>query len=1315
MLYKRSLLMETLISIIHTVLLIILSCASLSTSAINNLRSTYFLLARQEISLKNLPNATDSLTLSCRQEGIFPYTGSCAEYVLCRRQGTLMIIEHYRCSFGIFDTISQKCNWAKLSAPCQPGNVSRRNSDDEVLLQQQPVIGVSRLPGSSQRKSQLPLPPRPSSYVSELSGLTCKITGYFPHPTNNSKFYRCVELSPATFMVYLFSCESNLVYEPIVRACVKPLSEERMDTGDAYPLLTQTPSWVVERCRAQQTFPASGKPTTLFRNPINCRRFFRCSTTSVISLKIEQFSCPTGLFFDEDRKSCTWASETADCVSIVDELEVTSNMNPTSGAFKPTPPPRATFATVWVTMPRKVTRVTAPPGGGGVASTTTIPIISSDNEIRFVPKMPVKPADDRLFFGDISSVMGTDTDPNWLFKQALKPPPYLTATGILVTNPTEFQCTAPGTYPTSIPCIFYKCEKYSWVKNFLLFRFTCPPHTIFNNGTCEYNATVACANGDDTDASVTKYYVTNSTTDAGDIITTTLSPVKNQKERPRLLCKKDGTFPLPFATPCSTRFMVCRRLAGPLHFFVSVHECPPSLVFSVTVNQCVDPTSENLQCSVGSFDLSSLGDEETEPAAVTPDPLEDKVAVCTAAGFSKISCKRFRRCEWIPDAGQPSGTWISYDFECGRNMVFDETVVACVQQTGTVPCIDPPVAELPATVTANPIESTEKMDITPETDVTEPGSIETDTSDVAAVAVIDVSGDLTTPVPPWTLPGSASGDARDTSTSTGSSTTLQITSTESFSEFNQQTSAEASNEVTKFNQPPLVVPTNSPTTETMDAGKKGHSPICYRSGYFLYPDDSKCQRFYRCLQLTPEPNSFVMLHYRCDDGYVFDRRYFACSALDTAPPCVPATADSMLLDQTLSAVDSAGVAADPSLTSAAAAATDADRKTASVNALPVKILPQVWHMSNNNNDSTNTGALICTTQRIYRLQTCGYYYSCIETETKGQFHLQEIYCETLYLDISTGQCTPPPPNDPCNANSITRFSSIWSVRKPTRPMQDADTTTTTTTQSTTTLPSTTTTTTTTEPPTTTATTPETTSTTSLPTTTTPTPTTITPSFRRAVSNKRRRIPQVPAAIKIQGTKNTSDTSGPVFINPAGSPEYFTIPKNRVTSGVYSPVAQPLLQTNRYSAPGTPPQFAPLGSLSDLLSNNPGIKTSSDYQSLSAYRDSFNQLYSYMTGTGYPTTMTPTTTIPPALVLNFNTPSEQPVGEMVKAGVTFQCRSEGYFRNARDISCSKFYLCVKVGPRQYNLFEFMCLPHNGIQWKYHQERNACVEPTDVKEC
>lgn len=171
-----------------------------------SLQNSFFLLARQDISLSDLRNSTDPLMLPCRRLGIWPHPTSCTEYVICRKEtgssGPNIVMEHYRCSFGIFDLKTKRCNWAKLSAPCKEGNVTLRLPDIDPALtavSRKAAVSTDGNPVDDSQKSASSQ--RPVSYISELNGLTCKEPGYFPHPINSTKFYRCVTLYPENFMV----------------------------------------------------------------------------------------------------------------------------------------------------------------------------------------------------------------------------------------------------------------------------------------------------------------------------------------------------------------------------------------------------------------------------------------------------------------------------------------------------------------------------------------------------------------------------------------------------------------------------------------------------------------------------------------------------------------------------------------------------------------------------------------------------------------------------------------------------------------------------------------------------------------------------------------------------------------------------------------------------------------------------------------------------------------------------------------------------------------------------------------------------------
>ncbi|GAU97289.1 hypothetical protein RvY_08612 [Ramazzottius varieornatus] len=949
---------------------------------------------------------------------------------------------------------------------------------------------------------------RPASYVSELSGLTCSVSGYFPHPTNNTKFFRCVALqSQSNYMVYLFTCDAGLVYEPTVKACVKALGEESMEAAASLDATVISPwrvsatdlnttqegisstllsdslrRWQVSRCRDGFQNKASASTTLLFRSPINCRRFIRCSTIAT-TLKIEQFSCPTGLFFDEEKKLCTWAtSQTSVCnMTLLDNLDNSLPYKYAAATSAPSIVPPGTLATIWMTPSPSQPSFTTPSPTvlEDVVRVFTLPYGRERESVAPTTRTPSVTTTSTGFSHTVGVSLQTNNGDNgensqstFNFQPIIKPMTYLTATGVLVTDGEDFRCGQVGVFSTANPCVFFKCEKYVWMEAFLLFRFQCPPHTAFHNGTCQYDAEINCGiDGTVFDAQ------------AGTFISS--SDLKNQN------------------TP------------------------------SVPQNHAISASTPN---SV---------DDSTEEESFTPFLL--------------------------PIATQSPDVWTLPD------------------------SLDEVLSSSSTSLPSSPETETKTTNLSPE--VTE---------------------------------------------------NLQLAATERATTDSSTTDDNSANFI-EIKSIPLTTPTPAPISvkpgvQKPDVPKFAQKaqPVCFSSGYFLYPSDETCQRFYRCLQLTPEPNSFVMLHYRCDGPFVFDTISHACMAPASASnPCQSGLGLDILPEL---------------MQPSAGTTTTTPIKTASTvsSHAPQVVLPKVWQTGS---DGVQDGAapLVCTTQQVYRLQTCGYYYSCLEVE-KGRFRLQEIYCETLYLNVTSGQCVAPPSNDPC---------------RPEKDYTNPTTTVTSTTSSTNVSASST-----------SLNSPSTTATSSF----------TTGSSTRTQST--RRPGGVTMSLPLPST----------MLNPWRNKE----PRPTVSSWIGNKAVA-------IKVPGK-------GSLEVSSQHDTYNDRTSVQLSLTSYRNTFNKLYAQMSDWVTPSPPTSfdqtligpmATTTPSALILNFNTVSGQL--NNITTGMSFKCRSEGYFRNARDVSCSKFYLCVKVGPKQYNLFEFMCLPHNGIQWRYNQHRNQCVDPQDVNEC
>jgi hypothetical protein len=150
-----------------------------------------------------------------------------------------------------------------------------------------------------------------------------------------------------------------------------------------------------------------------------------------------------------------------------------------------------------------------------------------------------------------TNFLNWDGSTDSMMKQVLRPAPYLTATGVLVVDGSDFKCESTGSFPSGNPCVFFKCERYVWLPSFLLFRFQCPPHTIFVNGTCQDSDGMTGLGGQMDDSLPA---TSSSLKDLSEILTDpTFSPPWNNNGTTSDLCLKEGIFSLPYATPCSTR------------------------------------------------------------------------------------------------------------------------------------------------------------------------------------------------------------------------------------------------------------------------------------------------------------------------------------------------------------------------------------------------------------------------------------------------------------------------------------------------------------------------------------------------------------------------------------------------------------------------------------------------------------------------------------------------------------------------------------------------------------------------------------------
>lgn len=127
------------------------------------------------------------------------------------------------------------------------------------------------------------------------TSLTCSRQGYYRHPEDCNRFYRCVKFDQYVddFTVFEYGCPNGLVFDEKYEICTWP-SQTAPCGGSSE--IKPVPS---------QKFRCPGEG--YFADPENCRWFFACRDYSKDGTFTQyEFRCPFGLVFDEKNLMCNW-------------------------------------------------------------------------------------------------------------------------------------------------------------------------------------------------------------------------------------------------------------------------------------------------------------------------------------------------------------------------------------------------------------------------------------------------------------------------------------------------------------------------------------------------------------------------------------------------------------------------------------------------------------------------------------------------------------------------------------------------------------------------------------------------------------------------------------------------------------------------------------------------------------------------------------------------------------------------------------------------------------------------------------------------
>jgi len=132
--------------------------------------------------------------------------------------------------------------------------------------------------------------------------LECSRQGYYRHPEDCSRFYRCVKFNQYEndYTIFEYGCPDGLVFDDRWEVCVWPSQATPCDgSSEIFPIP-----------KNDYVCPGEG----FFVDPENCRWFFACRDHLGDGTYTHyEFRCPFGLAFDEANLRCEWPWLVAAC------------------------------------------------------------------------------------------------------------------------------------------------------------------------------------------------------------------------------------------------------------------------------------------------------------------------------------------------------------------------------------------------------------------------------------------------------------------------------------------------------------------------------------------------------------------------------------------------------------------------------------------------------------------------------------------------------------------------------------------------------------------------------------------------------------------------------------------------------------------------------------------------------------------------------------------------------------------------------------------------------------------------------------------
>ncbi|CAN8002848.1 unnamed protein product, partial [Ixodes hexagonus] len=861
----------------------------------------------------------------CTREGFFAHPDDCNKFYRCVSGDTgSYVVYVFNCGATlVWDEVEETCNYPHaVSGPCagrpgQPppeeGTTEPCDKDEQGAPGGRPGEGM---PGGGRPGGSSPGGGSPSS-----QDLPCPNEGFFRNPSNCHRFYRCVKRDNSggggggdgkEYDVYEFNCPEGLVFDERFSVCNWPHQAAPCDESPTEGSSPSRPS-PAEDGRDQEPTKPPCKGEGFFRHPDSCYRFYRCvnSGSSANNFVVYEFNCPEGLVFDERYSTCNWPSDAPPCDSLMPPSGGQAPSRPggrpggpgqarTTGATGTARSTRTTGArrttrTRWTTRgPRRKTRSTR---------TSHLPCTNEgffrnpDNCYRFYRCVDTGSGyvayefncpEGLVFDERFSTCNWPDAAPPCDQKAPLEKPAPGGQPGGGKPGPGKPGPGKPGTDSTGTTPAGSTAKDTTGTTS----------AGTDSTGSTGTGSTATPPTG--TDSTGTTETTTDGTTEKDCDKTTTKQPpsgggrpaaVKEPNGKAsELSCPRTGFFRRP--GNCNKFYRCVDFYMTGRNYVVYEFDCPEGLVFDERYSVCnwpeqADPCEEGPppqgQAPPGSDGGAQGGPPGTllnpstverqpgqpgqpggqgrpggpgEPGVAPPatdvtspkqpSTPESTGLPCPSQGFFRNpqDCHRFYRCVDLSENGKG---FVVYEFDCPAGLVFDERVSVCNWPEDAPPCDGG--RDGPSTGGAPPAEQGQTPSQPPtggDTPSYPPTEGETPSSPPAG-------GD--TPVYPPTEGETPS------SPPTGGET--------------------PSYPPAEGEQPS---PPSSPEEPAADAPQPPGDcePKCSRTGYFRNPGD--CNKFYRCVDFYQNAQ-YVIFHFDCPAGLVFDERYSVCNWPHDAPPC----------------------------------------------------------------------------------------------------------------------------------------------------------------------------------------------------------------------------------------------------------------------------------------------------------------------------------------------------------------------------------------------------------------------------------------------